>query len=69
MTDKEFNRFCNTTQAGTTLSFNYRSMQVNGKFVGCWEESLVFDVNGRQYIWPHEVCECRKSPYPTPTYS
>lgn len=69
MTDKEFKQLCSTTSEGATLSFNYGDTQVSGKFVGCWQEAFVIDVNGRQLIWPRELCNYRKSSPPIPTYS
>lgn len=69
MTEKEFQQLCKTTQPGTTLSFNYNDTEVSGKFVGCGENAIVIEVNGRQFVWPREVCECRKSSYPIPSYS
>jgi hypothetical protein len=69
MTEKEFTQLCRTTPTGATLTFQYLDTEVRGNFIGCGEEAVIIEVNGRQVIWPREVCECRKNLYPIPTYS
>jgi len=69
MTEKEFEELCETTETGTILTFSYRDIKIEGKFIGCADDSVIVEAEGRQYIWPRELCLYRKSDYPTPSYS
>lgn len=69
MTIKEFQQLCNSTPVGTTLTFKYEDHEIKGHFVGCGSDEVVIESNGKPFIWPREVCDVRKSDYPTPSYS
>ena len=69
MTLQEFHRLCKTTKIGTTLTFKYGNQEVKGHFIGCGNDEVVIEANGKQFIWPRELCEVRKTDYPRPTYS
>jgi len=69
MTRNEFKRLCETTPQGTEVSFEFRDKQVRGKFVGCSENGVLIETNGRQFIWPKELLDYRQSSYPIPSYS
>lgn len=69
MTDQDFKQLCSETKAGTTLSFNTGEQQVHGKFVGCEDQAVIFEVNGRSFIWPRDLLDYRKPDYPIPSYS
>lgn len=69
MTVEEFHMLCKTTETGTILNFKYQDTEIKGHFIGCGEDEVVIEANGRQYIWPRELCRFRKSDYPIPSYS
>lgn len=69
MTRKDFKTLCDTTPAGTMLSFEFQDKQVRGKFVGCSEAGVLIEANGLQFIWPRNLIDYRKSAYPIPSYS
>lgn len=69
MSKKEFKKLCETTEIGTSVSFSCRDKSINGKFIGCAEDAIIIEANGRTHIWPWELCDYRKSTYPRPTYS
>ena len=69
MTDKEFQELCETTEAGTSLNFIYGDKEVNVRFMGCGTDEIVVESNGKNFVWPRELCRIKKSDYPTPTYS
>ena len=33
------------------------------------DDAIVIEANGKQILWPWELCDYRNSSYPTPTYS
>jgi len=69
MTVEEFHKLCKTTKTGTVLTFKFREAEIRGHFVGCGEDEVVIEANGKQYIWPRELCSVRKRDYPIPSYS
>ncbi len=69
MTEKEFRKLCSTTPTGTALAFRYNDIEVKGTFVGCAQDAVVVQANGRQFLWPRELCQIGKSSYPVPSYS
>lgn len=69
MTDQEFKQLCSDTKVGTILSFNTGKEQVRGEFVGCENHAVVFEVNGRTFIWPRDLIDYRKPDYQIPSYS
>lgn len=69
MTEQEFNELCSTTSPGTTLTFSFRDQEIEGKFIGCAENAVVIEANGRGFFWPRELCSYRKASRMGPTYS
>ena len=69
MTEEEFRELCEEIEPGTRLTFTYRDQEVEGKFVGCAEDAVVIEANGRNFLWPKELCDWRKTDYPRPSYS
>jgi hypothetical protein len=69
MTEQEFHSLCSKTPSGKILIFSFRDQEVRGKFIGCAEDAVVIEANGRSYIWPRELCSYQKSTYATPSYS
>jgi hypothetical protein len=66
---KECHKLCKTTKAGTALTFTYGDQVIKGHFIGCGRDEVVIEANGKQYVWPRELCDVRKSDYPRPRYS
>lgn len=69
MTEKQFRTLCQETEIGTAVSFTYRDLEIRGKFIGCAEDAIIIEANGKQVLWPWELCDYRQSTYPRPTYS
>ena len=69
MTEKEFKELCSKTSSGTTLTFSFGDRQVSGKFVGCAEDAVVIEANGRSFVWPRELCSYRTTSNQVPSYS
>ncbi|NIQ96120.1 MAG: hypothetical protein GWN87_19395 [Desulfuromonadales bacterium] len=69
MTEQQFRKLCNETEIGTSVSFSYRDRTVRGKFIGCAEDAVIIETDGKATFWPWELCDYHKSSYPTPTYS
>ena len=69
MTLEEFHKLCKTTTVGTNLTFSFGDQQIEGHFIGCGKAEVVIESNGKQFIWPRELCDVRKSDYPRPNYS
>jgi len=69
MTEKEFQFLCTETPPGSALTFNFRDQVVVGNFVGCADDAVVIEANGRAYFWPRELCSYKKSSYAGPSYS
>lgn len=69
MTDSEFAKLCRETRPGTALTFATGAGDVRGSFIGCTDDSVIIEVNGKHVLWPYDLISCRKSGYPTPSYS
>ncbi|PLX74100.1 MAG: hypothetical protein C0615_09775 [Desulfuromonas sp.] len=70
MTEKEFQKLCTGTPSGTTLLFHYKGSVIRGRFVGCAEDEIVIEANGRHHVWPRELCDYEESSFPfPPSYS
>jgi hypothetical protein len=69
MTEQEFQILCSKTPPGTTLTFSFRDQEVRGKFIGCAENAVVIEANGRGYFWPRDLCSYQESSYGIPSYS
>jgi len=69
MTDKDYRKLCSETPLGTPLSFFTGEAEVRGKFVGCSDDSVLIEANGKTFIWPRDLIDYRKSDYPIPSYS
>ena len=69
MTEQEFQDLCSKTPSGEILTFSFQDQEVRGKFIGCAEDAVVIEANGRGYFWPRELCSYQKSTYGTPSYS
>ncbi len=69
MTEREFAKVCSLQQAGAAVEISYQEFNMTGKLIGCGEDFLVIEINGRQTIWPREICETKQRTYPGPTYS
>lgn len=69
MTPEKFRRLCAETEIGTPLTFTYRDLEIRGKFVGCAEDAVIIEANGKQVFWPRELCDYSTAVYPYPTYS
>ncbi len=69
MTDREFKEICSLQQAGSTITIRDHQLNLTGKVIGCWEDSLVIDFNGQREIWPMELLEREQQTYPAPSYS
>jgi hypothetical protein len=51
------------------MTFDTGREEVRGSFIGCTEDSVIIEVNGKHVLWPYDLISCRKSGYPTPSYS
>ncbi|PLX98568.1 MAG: hypothetical protein C0623_12055 [Desulfuromonas sp.] len=69
MTREQFKTLCETTEIGTSMNFTYRDLEIRGKFIGCAEDAFIIEANGKAIFWPWDLCDYRKSSYPTPSYS
>ena len=69
MTKEQFSKLCEETEIGTSLSFSYRDLEIRGKFIGCAEDAIIIEANGKAVLWPWELCDYSKSSYSTPGYS
>ena len=69
MTSQEYQDLCESTEPGTTLIFSFRDMEIRGKFIGCAEDAVIIEANGKGYFWPRELCAYRKQEHGTPSYS
>lgn len=69
MTDKEFRTLCDETETGTILSLVMGDEQARGRFVGCSEDGVMLESDGRVSIWPPDLIDYRKTEYPKPSYS
>ncbi len=69
MTEKQFRELCEATPIGTAVSFSYRDTTIRGKFIGCAEDAIVIESDGKAALWPWELCDYKTSTYPRPTYS
>lgn len=69
MTTEEFTRLCSETESGTLLTFDTGSDQVRGSFIGCTEDAVIIEANGKHFIWPRDLISCRRPEYPIPSYS
>ena len=68
MSKLEYKKLCETTEIGTAVSFQYNDKQITGTFIGCAENAMIIEANGKNFIWPWQLCDYRKSSYPIPTY-
>lgn len=66
---EEFHKLCKTTTVGMTLTFTYGGQEIKGHFIGCGKDEVIIESNGKQFIWPRDLCDVRKSDYPRPSYS
>jgi len=69
MTNQEFRKLCEETEIGTTLSLTMGVEQARGRFVGCSEDGVMLETNGRVSIWPPDLIDYRKTEHPKPSYS
>ena len=69
MTGREFEKICSLQKDKLPIAIRHKEFDLRGKFVGCWEESLVIEINGQYALWPCELCESEKPDYPIPSYS
>ncbi len=69
MTEREYSRVCRLQRDGSEVRISYQEFNLTGKLVGCGEDCLVIDINGRRTLWPREICESKPRTYPVPTYS
>jgi len=69
MTKEQYRKLCETTEVGTPIMFTYRDLEIRGKFVGCAEDAIIIEANGKQVLWPMELCDYSESTYPRPNYS
>ena len=69
MTKEQFRKLCEETEIGTSLMFSYRDLEIRGKFIGCAEDAVIIEANGKQILWPWELCDYKQSSYSGPSYS
>jgi len=69
MTNEKYKKLCAETEIGTPLVFTYRDLEIRGKFVGCAEDAIIIEANGKQVLWPRDLCDYSQSDYPLPSYS
>jgi hypothetical protein len=69
MTREQFKKLCEKTEVGTPVSFNYRDLEIRGKFLGCAEDAIIIEANGKAILWPWELCDYSNNTYPRPSYS
>jgi len=69
MTEKEFQDLCKTTEAGTNLIFIYGDQEVQVRFLGCGADEILVEANGKNFVWPRELCSFKRLKYQPPTYS
>jgi len=69
MTNQEFRKLCDETEIGTTLSLTMEGEEARGRFVGCSEDGVMLETDGRVSIWPPDLIDYRKTTYPKPSYS
>ena len=69
MTKEEYLDLCESTEPGTILTFSFRNMELHGKFIGCAEDAVIIEANGKGYFWPRELCIYKKTAYRSPSYS
>ncbi|MDH3999034.1 MAG: hypothetical protein OET90_09385 [Desulfuromonadales bacterium] len=69
MTEQEFQKLCSDTSLGDSLLLSYGELEVCGKFIGCAEDAIVIEANGRSYVWPRELCRFITTSDAIPSYS
>lgn len=66
MTENEFVQACSLQQTGSAVTIDYEKFNMTGKLIGCWNEYLVVDVDGKQTLWPGKLCKVQKHNYIPP---
>lgn len=66
MTENEFLNACSLQQTGSSVTVDYEKFNMTGKLIGCWNEYLVVDVDGKQTLWPGKLCKVKKNTYRPP---
>lgn len=69
MTTEEFTRLCSENSPGTPLTFDTGEAQVRGNLIGCMEDAVIIEVNGKHFVWPYDLISCQRPDYPIPSYS
>lgn len=69
MTENEFLQTCSLQQTGSAVTIEYDKFNMTGKLIGCWNEYLVIDADGKQTLWPGKLCEVKKRDYRPPSLS
>jgi len=69
MNDKKFQKICGLKNCDHTLLISFREEHLTGKLLDCWEDNFLVEVNGKQMLWPKELCDTAETNYPTPSYS
>jgi len=69
MNDRQFENLCRKTPTGTPLSFGTGEVEIRGKFVGCTNDGVIIEANGRHFIWPRDLIDVGRTDYPIPSYS